>query len=271
MRSYTVMAAMLLSSASPVLVCAQEQSSETASSEGPWTRVGLYGFMVSIDGDVKFRGVEADVDVPLHDILDNLDGVIMGYAEHRRGPWSFIADLAYLDLDESGGTSVTGPVGMGQATVSAEIEFQQWLAEGFVGYRALDRDLEGGRIGVDALAGARYNKLEVELGAEVSVFGLTESRDRKGDESWVDGVIATRAEYRTDAGWSLSGWADYGIGDDSHSYQLQAYVNYHFDNGVTLSGGYRYYHMYYETGSGSSKLEFDLGYSGPQVGTTYTF
>lgn len=271
MRYLNIIVAMLLSSASPVLVCAQEQSSETASSDRPWTRIGMYGFLTSIDGDVGFRGVEADVDVSFSDILDNLDAGFMGFAEHRRGPWSFIVDLAYLDVSETGGTSVSGPVGLGQGTVTAEVEFQQTLLEGFVGYRALDFGLEDGRISVDALAGARYNKLKVELSDEVSVFGLTEARDREGDEEWVDGVFGIRAEYRADANWSLSGWADYGIGDDSHSYQLMSFVHYHFDNGVAIGGGYRFYHMQYETGSGSSRVEFDLDYSGPMLGLAYRF
>lgn len=262
---------MLLSSASADLLCAQEQSSETSPSDKPWTRIGLYGYLVSIDGDVDFRGLDADIDVSLHDILDNLDSTFMGFVEHRRGPWSFIFDAVYLKLSESGDTSISGPLGLGQATISAEVEFKQTLLEGFIGYRALDYDLERGRIGVDALAGARYNRLDVELSSDVSVFGLTASGDRERDEDWVDGVLATRAVYRSNAGWSLSGWADFGLGDDSHSYQLASFLNYNFDNGLTLSGGYRYYHLKYETGSGSSRFEYDLDYHGPMVGLTFTF
>ncbi len=271
MRYWIVIVAMLLSSASPVLVGAEEQSSETASSDAPWTRIGVYGFLTSIEGDVGYRAVEADIDVSFSDILDNLDIGFMGFAEHRRGKWSFIADLAWLDISESGGTRVTGPLGMGQGTVSAEVEFQQVLLEGFVGYQALDYDLEDGQISVDALAGARYNWLNVELSDDVSVFALPSASDREKDQQWVDGVFGIRAGYRANAGWSLLGWADYGIGDDSDSYQLASFVNYQFDNGVELSGGYRHYHMKYKTGSGSSRVKFDLDYSGPMLGLSYTF
>ncbi len=271
MRNWTAIVAMLLTSASPALVCAQERPSETASSDRSWTRIGLYGFFVSIEGDVRYAGIEADVDVSFSDILDNLDAGFMGIAEHRRGRWSFFIDLAYLDLSESGGASVRGPLGMAQGTVTADVKFQEVLLEGFVGYRVLDNDLEVGRFGVDALVGARYNWLNAELGDEVSVFGLTENSDRERDQQWADGVFGIRAEYRADANWSLSGWADYGIGTDSHSYHLTAFVNYQFDNGVELSGGYRHYHMQYEKGSGSSKVELDLDYTGPMVGLTYTF
>ena len=271
MRYGTVVVAMLLSSASADLVCAQEQSSETSPSDKPSTRIGLYGFLPTIKGDVGFRGVEADIDISKSDLLDDLDSAFMALAEHRRGRWSLIADLAYLDISQSGGQRVTGPLGLVQGTVRADIEFQQVLFESGVGYRVLDHDLEHGRISVDALAGARYNWIEAELGAEVSVLGLTAASDREGDEQWVDGIFGFRAEYRANARWSLSGWADYGLGTDSHSYQLASFVNYQFHNGLMLSGGYRQYHMHYTTGSGSSRLEFDLDYTGPMVGLTYTF
>ena len=195
----------------------------------------------------------------------------MAIARHRRGRWSFAADVAYLDIAKSGAQNVTGPLGLVQGTVKADIEFQQLLLEVPVGYRFLDRDLEHGRISVDALAGPRYNWIEAELGTEVSVLGLTAASDRERDEEWVDGLFGFRAEYQANARWSLSGWADYGIGADSHSYHWAAFVNYRFRNGLELSAGYRQYHMYYKTGSGSSRVKFDLDYYGPMVGLTYTF
>ena len=181
------------------------------------------------------------------------------------------ADIAYLDISDSGKQDFTGPLGLVQGTVKADIEFQQLLLEVPVGYRVLDRELEHGRISVDAQAGPRYNWIKVELGAEVSVLGLTSASDRERTEQWVDGLFGFRAEYLANARWSLSGWADYGIGADSHSYHWATFVNYLFGDGLELSGGFRQYHMDRTTGSGSSRLKIDLDYTGPMLGLTYTF
>ena len=107
---------------------------------------------------------------------------------------------------------MTGPIGVIPATVTAKPEFEQLLLEGFVGYRALDYMLGDGRIGVDGLLGARYNKIGAELSAQVAVLGLVTAADRERDEDWVDGVIGVRAQYDAGAGWGVSAWADFGKG-----------------------------------------------------------
>jgi len=231
-----------------------------------WTEVGLYGHMLGIEGDATIGNVTTDVDVSFSDILDNLDIGGMGFVEHRRGKWSFIGDVAYLKFSDEETISRT-PV----SSTTLDAEFAQTLVEGFVGYRVFAQDKGKSQFGIDLLGGARYNKIDVELDARVSVLGLTTSASRNPDEDWVDGVVAFRVQYGHDNGWGVSAWADIGDGSDSSSYQLMGIVSYRFKNNIRVFGGYRLYNLEYTGDTGGRRFDVDLDYTGPMFGVSYRF
>jgi hypothetical protein len=225
------------------------------------TQVGIYVFGSDISGKTKIGNITSDVDVSFNDVLENLDMGLMAFIDHRRGKWSFIADVFYADI--SAPTKTVTP----SAAVQLDVGIKQLLVEGFVGYRVLEQDYRNAQLGIDLLAGARYNKIEQELEAKAALLGLTFAASRSPDEDWVDGVIALRAQYAHDRGWGASAWADIGEGADSDSYQLMGTVNYRFDNKVNLFGGYRHYNFRNDL----SGVEIELDYSGPIVGVSYGF
>ena len=145
------------------------------------------------------------------------------------------------------------------------------MTEGFVGYRVFEQDRGDARLGIDVLGGARYTSLEVDLGVQVSLLGLTASASRNRTEDWADGVVGVRAQYGGSRGWGATGWADIGKGSDSSSYQLAGFVNYRFENNVNLFGGYRHWNFKWEDGSGASFIELDIEFSGLMFGVSYRF
>ncbi len=195
----------------------------SANAQENWTEIGIYAMMSSIEGDTKVGNVTSDLDVSFSDILENLDMGFMGFAEHRRGKWSFIGDAVYMKLSADN-TKAVNPI----LSVTLDAEVKQTIAEGFVGYRVLAQDHGDAQFGIDLLGGARYNKIELELGVEANLLGLTTSTSRNPSESWTDGVVAVRAQYAHNNGWGVSAWADIGDGSDSSSYQLAGFVNYRF-------------------------------------------
>jgi hypothetical protein len=231
-----------------------------------WTEVGLYGFMTAVEGDTKIGNVTSDVDVSFGDILSNLDFGFMGFAEHRRGKWSFIVDVAYLAVSAKETSSRTSV-----SSLTLEAELKQTLLEGFVGYRLFAHEQGKSEFGIDLLGGARYNKIDIELDVRASLLGLTTSASRNPDEGWVDGVVAARVQYGHDSGWGVGAWADIGGGPDSSSYQFFGTVSYRFKNNVRVFGGYRFYNMDYSDDSGGSTFDLDLDYSGPVIGVAYRF
>jgi len=232
--------------------------------EETWTDLGIYLFALEIEGDAQIRNVTADVDVGFDDIVDNLDMGYFGYIEHRRGKWSFIGDFLHLAVSDDRSTASDGIL-----QVELDAEFKQTTWEGFVGYRILEREYNAADLGLDLLVGARYTKLEVDLDSEATLLGLTRSRDRSRDEDWTEPVLALRLQYGGREGWGSSFWVDVGDGSDSSSEQFMALATYRGDSNWRFFGGYRYYNLEYETGSGTSKFEADLDYTGPIFGAAY--
>jgi hypothetical protein len=111
----------------------------------------------------------------------------MGYIEHRRDKWSFIGDLAYLKLAADDSTASDKIL-----QVELDVEFEQTVIEGFVGYRILEREYDTAGLGLDLLIGARYTQLEADLSAEASLLGLAASADRNLDEDWTCATTAIR-------------------------------------------------------------------------------
>jgi len=231
-----------------------------------WTEVGIYAFMMGIEGDATIGNVTSDVDVSFNDILDNLDMVFSGFVEHRRGKWSFIGDVAYLKVSAEKTRSRTRV-----SSLTLDAEFEQTLAEAFVGYRVFERKLEEAQFGIDLLGGARYNELALELDARASLLGLTRSASRNPEADWVDGVVAARVQYGHENGWGVSAWADIGDASDSSSYQLMGIVSYHFKNNIRVYGGYRLYHFEYTGDHEGRRFDVDLDYTGPMIGVAYRF
>jgi len=231
-----------------------------------WTEVGIYAHMIGIEGDATVGNATSEVDISFSDILDNFDMGFMGFAEHRRGKWSFIGDVAYLNVSAEKTRSRT-PV----SSVTLDAEFEQTVVSGFVGYRVFEQNQGEAQLGIDLLAGARYNELDFELDVRASLLGLTTSASRNPDQDWVDGVIAARVQYGYDNGWGVSAWADIGDGSDSSSFQLAGFVSYRFKNNIRVIGGYRLYHIENTGDSGGRRFDLDLDYTGPLLGVSYRF
>ena len=239
--------------------------------EETWTDLAIYLFATGIEGDAQVRNVKAEVDIGFDDILDNLDSGLMGYIEHRRGKWSFIGDIAYLDVSADDSTAFDTRIASDE--VELDVEFSQPVLEGFVGYRIFERDYDTAGLGLDLLVGARYTELEIEFGSEATRLGpiMSESRDndKSLDEDWTDAVIGLRLQYGGRKGWGSSFWLDFGDGPDSNSRQFIAGATYRSNSNWHYFGGFRYLNLEYDTGSGTSKFDVDLDYSGPIFGASY--
>jgi hypothetical protein len=137
--------------------------------EETWTDLGIYLFAVDIEGETQIRNVTADVDVGFDDVVDNLDMGYMVYIEHRRGKWSFIGDIAYLNVLDDKSAAIDRRIISVEVELDAELE--QTVFEGFVGYRIFEREYDTAGLGLDLLVGARYNEFEVDLSSEASTLG----------------------------------------------------------------------------------------------------
>jgi opacity protein-like surface antigen len=192
------------------------------------------------------RGVTADVDLSFNDIVNNLDLYGAALFEARTGPWTFGVDTLYLRLKNETASYRSGPVGAIGVNTSLDMKMTEQLYQPFLGYRLTD-----GSIKVDAIGGARYTNLNLDLSLSASTTGpLLGSGERSinATKSWWDPIVGVRINAPLTERWSVIGYADTGVGSNT-TYQGIAGVKWQISDIVSTSLGYRYLRQNYEDGN----------------------
>lgn len=198
----------------------------------------------------------ANIDLSFRDVLQDLNGAVMGSGEMRVGRWGFLADLMFTQVTPSG--TLPGPYNAG-----FEIRSRSLTLQGDVLYRLYESDT----LDVDAGAGLRYwhlnNRLTVDPGL------LPAGLDYSQAESWIDPVIAARVLAQLGGPWSLTLVGDIGGFDvgSKLTWQAIATVNYQWNENLALRAGYRALSVDYQNGA----FLYDVLMQGPILGATYRF
>ena len=197
-----------------------------------------------------------DIDISFTELLDSLEGGIMGVVAAQKGKWTVIADLLYLSIHEEDETTAN-LVGL-PIELDVDVKLRGFVSTFGVAYRVIDED----RTSLDLLAGARYFDLDVDFDAEVGP-GKIEYSD-SGDA--LDGIIGGQVLTSLTDRWYVSFYGDVGTGDSEVTWQAWPGVGYRFGN-VDAVAGYR--HLAWETDDGDT-FE-DLSFSGPMLGVKFRF
>jgi len=205
--------------------------------EGWQFQATLYGWATSLHGDVGVRGLPpADVDVSFVDILDNLDGAIMGSLYASNGKWMVLTDLVWAKLSD---TVDVGPFGG-----SVTFEQKQAIASAVVGY-ALPLGID--KLQLSPTVGLRYNHLNAKLDIDSALLG---SASREGTKNWVDPTVGMALHYDINDRWFINGLADiggFGVGSKITS-QGFATVGYNWSRTISTAIGYRAIYTNYKDG-----------------------
>ncbi|MHC4094280.1 MAG: hypothetical protein ACYSVY_29075 [Planctomycetota bacterium] len=234
--------------------------------------VALYGWLVSIEGDVMAAGVDQDIDISGDDVLDNLDGAFFFYGEAR---WrklfaAFDGTWARLDTTESGTL----------LDLDAQVDIR--LFDLRLGYEVFRLDLEGAppdghdpwgrQVVVDVFAGARYSSTETTV--KTRFFDGSVARFTHDDERW-DPFFGTRIKYDLSKHWRIGLRGDvggFGIGNSAElTWQLEGTIGFRLSPEVSILAGYRAVGVDTVTGSGLSRYGVDLIQHGPFVGLGLSF
>jgi hypothetical protein len=220
-----------------------------ATEANEWTfDLSLYALADGMSGTMGIGPVNADIDVGLDDILQNLEFGFMGTARVGYGPWAFTLEGLYLGVEGA------------KNGVTAELD--QVLIEPTISYR-VNKYFE-------PLAGARYNNLTGELrGPGI----LPEPRIQSGVQDWWDPIVGANLRLPLGTKFSLNLRGDvggFGLGSDL-TWQVFPYVSWQFTQWGSLQLGYRWLDMNYETGSGRDRFKYDMLNQGAQVGITFHF
>jgi len=196
------------------------------------------------------------IDVSFTDVVEDLDGGLMGLLAARKGKWTLLADVIYLRIHQEDDTTAN-LVGL-PVKLDVDVKLEGFVSTLGVAYRVID----DGMSSLDLLAGARYFHMDVDFDADVGPGKIKYSDS--GDA--LDGIIGGQALISLNDRWYLSLYADVGAGDSEVTWQAWPLAGYRLDN-LDVVAGYR--HLKWETDDGDTFD--DLSFSGPMLGVKFRF
>lgn len=215
----------------------------------------IYGWLPSLSGTVNTSQGDLDFGSAGSIDLDNLEMAFMGTFEAWNGQWGVLGDLLYADVSAPKDTP------FGALFSSAKVETKVSAFSGYLAYRVVDNP----DVTVDLAAGFRAFGLDVDTTLNA---GTLPTETASISDSWVDPLIAARANWRISDKWSASAFADVGgSGGSSMTWQALATANYAFNENWSARFGYRYMNIE-KTIAGK---DTSLGLSGPLLGVTVRF
>jgi len=229
-------------------------TAETGSDQDGWKfGVSAYLWAAGVEGT---DAAGDEIDVSFSDVLEDLDGGLMGIIAAQKGRWTLIADIIYLSIHQE--TSSTANIIGIPEKLDVDVKLKGFVSTFGVAYRVIDYD----KTSLDLLAGARYFKLDVDLDIDVGGSKIKDS----DSEDVVDGIIGAKAIIDLSDRWYLSVYADVGTGESKLTWQLWPAVGYRFKN-IDVVASYR--HLEWETDDGDA-ID-DINFNGPMLGVKFRF
>lgn len=213
------------------------------------------------NGQVYFWGAglggesatNADIDIDLDSILDNLNFVLMGGVGAKKGKLGLQADVIYMDLEDKSN------IPLSPLLTLDDVEMKAWIVTPTVSYNVVNSE----QASVDLLAGVRY--LYLKAGITVDPIG-------KGSESgtaW-DGVVGAKGQIKLNEKWYVPFYLDVGTGDTDLTWQAFTGVGYKYKK-FDLNVGYRYLEWDFDNNDKGASTFNDLNISGPIIGAKFNF
>jgi hypothetical protein len=208
-------------------------------------------------------------------ILQNLNFALMLSAEARKGEWSVLTDVVYLDV-ESGDAkvksgSLAGPGGRIELSAVANLETKATLSGVLWELAGAYTVARGGNSSLDVLAGFRLLNIKAETDWLLSGSIVDNVFARSGgisqSETLWDGIIGVRGRIGLgDSKWGIPYYLDVGTGSSAITWQGVAGIDYRYSWGdLQLMYRYTYYDMK------ADKLLQNVSLGGPAVGVNFRF
>lgn len=228
----------------------------------------------SIEGTSVVADTAIDLDLGFDDAIDLLDFALSGRFEAWNGDWGIITDIYYVDLGLEGDASLPSP---GGGTVGVDVDIKQkWFA--LMGSYRFAQGTHGAanrRYAWDAAAGVRWNSIKQEVDADVDIgVGPGVQTTLGGTETWWEPTFMLRGAYEVGNDWTLSTRVElggFGVNDDELQYTVLFSADWQGWEKTSLSFGYVFLGIDYETDRSDGKFEYDIDQHGPFVGLTYRF
>src|SRR6266496_2267829 len=87
----------------------KETAPPTITQSEPWQfTIAAPGWLASMNGTIGVHGINADIDVPVDEVLQHLDMIFAMRAEAQKGPFGIYGELIYIGLSD--GAQINGLV-----------------------------------------------------------------------------------------------------------------------------------------------------------------
>ena len=206
------------------------------------------------------------IDVEFDTLFDNLEFAAMGTYQARKGKWSMLADVIYIDLAADQQINLVPPVGPGTG-VNADIDMvlTNWVVNAAGGYNLYD-DREGTI--TDFVFGARYLDLDTSLLVNLSVGSPDIDRSVSISKSGglLDAIVGVRGVISLGDRWFAPWGANIGAGDSDLTWQAIAGIGFKAASWADIALTYRY--LKWEL---DDEPIADIAFSGPLLGVIFRF
>src|SRR5207249_2281995 len=118
----------------------------------PWQfTIAAPGWLASLDGTIGIRGINADIDVPVDEVLQHLDMIFAMRAQAQKGPFGIYGEVIYIGLSD--GAQINGLVN------NVHEQVDQTLVDGALSWRLINQP----RWSLELAAGTHYTNVYERL------------------------------------------------------------------------------------------------------------
>lgn len=198
------------------------------------------------------------------EILKDLRFGYMGAFRARKGKWSFVSDVIYLDLKANKSSTIPVPYNSQVIAVfgNADVILTGWI----LNFNGAYNFVENNRYTFNVLGGARYLELNAQSNLRFDALGYTKpiSVDLSG-RNW-NAIGGVKGLVKLNEQWSIPYYVDAGTGQSKFTWQAYSGLSYAVSWG-SIDLLYRYESWKFK--QNSSLRDINLG--GLLLGAVYKF
>ena len=150
----------------------KESSPPTITQAEPWQfTIAAPGWLASMNGTIGVRGVNADIDVPVDEVLQHLDMIFAMRAEAQKGPFGIFGEFIYIGLSDN--TQINGLIN----NIHEQVDLS--LVDGALSWRLFNQP----RWSLDFAAGTHYTNVYEQLELHSDPIAI-----QQASEQFVDNI-----------------------------------------------------------------------------------
>src|SRR5207247_8257343 len=145
----------------------KETAPPTVTESEPWQfTIAVPGWLSSMDGTIGVRGVNANIDVPVTEILQHFDAILAGRVEAQKGPFGIFGEVIYIGLSD--GAQINGLINNIHETMDLT------YVDGALSWRLFNQP----RWSLDFAAGTHYTNIYEQLELHSDPIAIQQASER---------------------------------------------------------------------------------------------